>query len=164
MMISDKMNAQINAQITSEFGAAHTYLAMACYFDDLSLPALTAFFEKQSAEEREHAEKFIGYVRDIGGKVTLEGIARPDASWQSPAQAVQAALDSELTVTRQIHALADLAREENDHSTKNFLNWFVAEQVEEVATMTQLTDAVKHAGKDYLRLDAYVRHWMSGGE
>ncbi|MCA9244146.1 MAG: ferritin [Phycisphaerales bacterium] len=158
------MIKQINAQIANEFGAAHKYLAIACFFDDLALPALTAFFEKQSDEEREHAGKFIKYLRDVNARVTLHQITKPEASWQTPLDAIQTALDSELTVTKQINDLVDLAIKENDHATRGFLNWFVSEQVEEVSTMTTLRDAAKLAGQDYLRLNAYVRHWNTEAE
>ncbi len=158
------MTTRLNAQIANEFGAAHKYLAIACFFDDLALPALTSFFEKQSAEEREHAEKFIRYLRDVNARVTLDAIAKPEANWKTPLEAIQAALDSEVTVTQQINGLVDLAIKDNDHASREFLNWFISEQVEEVSTMTTLRDAAKLAGQDYLKLNSYVRHWNSGDE
>jgi len=129
MMISKAMNQRLNEQVTHEFAASQSYLAMACMFDGLGLSALAARFREQSAEEREHALKLVGYISEVGGVVKLEALDAPKSDYASVPAAIEAALESEMTVTGQINALVDLAESEKDHATRSFLQWFVDEQV-----------------------------------
>lgn len=147
MMISKQMNAAINVQIGNEFAASHQYIAIAGYFDGEGLPALASHFFKQSAEERDHAMRFVRYVLDAGGEVMIPQIPAPRGGFKSAADAVELALDSELRVTKQINEIVDLAIEERDHLSKNALEWFVNEQREEVSSMDTLLRMVKRAGE-----------------
>lgn len=158
MMISEQMNAKLNEQITHELEAARAYLAMACMFDGLGLKALHTRFREQADEENGHAMKILEYVLEVGGRVTLAALAAPRSQYGSVPEAIETALKQEKTVTSQIHALVELADTEKDHATRSFLQWFVDEQVEEVAAMEHMLQIAKLAGENLLQLDAYVRH------
>lgn len=161
MMISKTMNDQLNKQIAVEFAAAHKYLAMAGAFDAMSLKNLAKRFLEQEEEEREHAMKILRYVQDVGGEVVLDAIPAPRREYADVQAIVQAALDSELEVTRCIHDLVTLAESEKDYSTRSFLQWFVDEQVEEVSSMGDLLALVKLSGDNVLLVDSHVRHAMT---
>jgi ferritin len=158
MMISEKMNKQLNQQITNEFNAQQTYLAMACMFESLGLPLLAAYFRRQTEEERGHALKILDYVLDQGGKVELQSLPAPRGEYPSVVAAIEAAVDHEKKVTQQIHDLCAFAEGEKDYGTRNFLNWFCEEQVEEVSSMEQLAMAAKMCGDRLLQLEAYLIH------
>jgi len=158
MALTDGIVEQLNEQISAEFGAAHSYLAMSCALDDMGLKVLSQFFLRQSEEEREHALKIIHYMQEVGAPIRLEEIAKPKADYDGVAEIAQAGLKSEEHVTRMIHDLVERAEKEKDYPTRSFLTWFIDEQVEEVATMTDLVDAVKLAGPNLLQLEARVRH------
>lgn len=160
MMISDTMCAKLNAQIAAEFAAAHSYLAMACAFDRMGWKILAKRFLEQHDEERQHAMKFLGYVQEVGGTVTLEAIPQPAADYTGAEAIVQAALESEENVTRLIHELVALAETEKDYATRSFLNWFVDEQVEEVAGVNDLLTLVRIAGDNLLQVESRIRHEM----
>ncbi len=162
MMISDAMNARLNEQITAEFSAAHSYLAMVCAFDRMGLKILSKRFLAQHEEEREHAMKIVRYLHEVGGTVTLEALPKPTGTFKSAEAIVQAALESEKNVTRMIHDLVALAQSEKDYATRSFLNWFVDEQVEEVSAMTDLLNLVHLAGDNMLQVENRVRHEMTG--
>src|ERR1044071_319287 len=68
----------------------------------------------------------------------------------------QLSLDQEVHVTKQINALVDLAKKENDHITINFLQWFLTEQLEEVSSMDNLLKIIERAGTDLLQADEYL--------
>ncbi|MEX2180944.1 MAG: ferritin [Gemmatimonadaceae bacterium] len=146
-MISKPMNAALNEQVGNEFAASHQYVAIAGYFDGEGLPALAAHFFKQSAEERDHAMRFVKYILDAGGTLKIPQIPAPRATFKGAADAVKLALDSELRVTKQINEIVDLAIKEKDHLSKNALEWFVNEQREEVSSMDTLLRMVKRAGE-----------------
>ncbi len=156
MPISKKMNAQLNQQITHEFEAGGSYLAMSCQFDQMGLKTLSAHFRKQAEEERGHALKILDYLQEVGGAVELTALAKPPAAYPSVHAAVKAALSSEKKVTGQIHDLVTLAEQQKDYATRSFLNWFVDEQVEEEAGMSAVLQLVEMAGKNLLQLESHL--------
>lgn len=151
------MIEHFNAQIASEFGASAQYIAIAAYFDDMSLIELAKFFYRQSEEERTHAMKFIHFMLESGVRPIIPGIPELKNDFDSPADAVHFALEQEKKVTDQIDNLVSLSLTHADHGSNNFLQWFVTEQVEEVDTMTTLLQTVKLAGGNLLLVEDFVR-------
>jgi ferritin len=147
MLISKAMTAAINEQVGNELAASNQYVQIACYFDEGGLPMLSKHFFAQAAEERDHALRFIKYLLDMDGTVRIPAVPAPTATFKSAEAAVRLALDSELRVTKQINAMVDLALREKDHLAKNMLEWFVAEQREEVSSMDTLLKMVRRAGE-----------------
>ena len=145
MMISKKMADQLNEQVKNEFFAQWAYLDMAFAFESMGLKIFAKWFFRQADEEKEHAIKIAQYLLDQGAEVLLKSLDKPKNKYSSAEEIVAAAVDHELGVTKNINDLVDLARAENDHATDNFLQWFVQEQVEEVASTTELLDMVKMA-------------------
>lgn len=145
MALSKKAIKDINDQIAAELESAHTYKAMAYKLEALGLKVFAKWFHLQAAEEREHAEKFADYLLDRGAEVTLAAIAKPAAKWKSCQDICADALKHEQYITGRINKLMDGANKENDHATQAFLQWFVTEQVEEEASVTELLDMVKMA-------------------
>jgi bacterioferritin B len=159
MLISKELNDAINEQIGHEFEASHQYLHIAAYFDNHSLKKAAALFMKQSDEEREHGMKFVKYILDTSGKLQIPSIPAAKPGFSSAEEAVQYALDWELEVTRKINALMDLAIKQNDHLGREFLGWYVTEQLEEVSNMDNLLRVVKQVGeKNMIMLEAYLSH------
>jgi len=152
MMISKAMNDALNEQVTNEFTAAHKYLAMASCFHSRGLTVFGERFREQADEERDHAMKLVDYIQDAGGKIVVGAIAKPKTDYDTAHAIVAAALQSEETVTRQINDLMSLAEQEKDYATRSFLMWFVDEQVEEVASMTELLQWITLAGDNNLFL------------
>jgi ferritin len=152
MLITSEMNAALNEQIGHEFGASLQYVAIAAYFDHENLPVLARRFYTQSAEERDHAMRIVRYVLDVGGRVEVPAIPAPKGDFASAEEAVRLSLEWELTVTDQIKGLMDLADQQHDRLTRNFLEWFVNEQVEEVSSMEQLLGMIRRAGESGLLL------------
>ncbi|MEQ8839790.1 MAG: ferritin [Miltoncostaeaceae bacterium] len=152
MALESTVDAALNAQMGREFEAHMQYLAISSWFDGEGLPELTRFFAEQAAEEHGHAMKFLDYIQDAGGTVAIPAIAAPRGGFESAQDAVRAALESEEDVTARIDELVDVARGRSDHATEVFLQWFVTEQVEEVATMTELLQIVRRAGEAGLLL------------
>ena len=147
MLISDKMAAAINTQIGNEFGACLQYVAIGAHFGSENLPELSKHFHRQAMEEKDHALRLVNYVVDAGARVEIPAIPAVKSEFKSAEEAVQLSLNWEVTVTKQINGLVDLAIKENDHITRNFLQWFVNEQLEEVSSMETLLSIVRRAGE-----------------
>ncbi|MHB8900285.1 MAG: ferritin [Thermoguttaceae bacterium] len=133
-MLSPKMEAALNNQINAEYYSAYLYLSMASYFDSINLPGFANWMRIQHQEEMVHALKFFDFVAERKGRVQLKAIEGPQTEWESPLAAFDGTVAHEQHVTSLINKLVDLALSESDHATNNFLQWFVAEQVEEEAT------------------------------
>jgi ferritin len=159
MLISKPMNAALNTQVGHEFGASLQYVQIATYFDAEGLPTLARHFYKQAEEEREHAMKFVRFIADAAGEVAIPAIPAPQPTFKSAEEAVRKSVDWEVTVTKQINALMDLAIKDNDHITRNFLNWFMEEQLEEVSSMETLLSMVRRAGESGL---LFVENYLAG--
>lgn len=159
MLISKELNDAINEQIGHEFEASHQYLQIAAFFDSRSLKSVSKMFIKQSDEEREHGKKFVKYIMETGGDLKVPAIPAGKTTFETAEEAVKYALDWELEVTRRINALMDLAIKLNDHLGKEFLGWFVTEQLEEVSHMDDLLRVIRQAGeKNLLMMEAYLAH------
>jgi len=138
MKISKTLNDAINAQIGEELKASNGYANMAAFFNSLGLGRLTAMFFDQSEEEREHAMKFVHYLLEVDGDMKIPAIPEVSYQFKSVKEAFETALIWEQDVTQKINHLMDMAVEEKDYATQHFLTWYVNEQVEEEATMSQL--------------------------
>ena len=158
MIISNKINAAFNAQIGHELANSNQYVAIAAWFDGESLKGLAKMFYKQAEEEREHAMKFVEFILDAGGKVEIPAIPAAQNTFASAEAAAQLALDAEVRTTDQVNDLMTLAIAEKNYAAQNFLQWFVNEQVEEIATASTNLDVIKKAGANVLMVEAYLAH------
>lgn len=159
MLISVKLNEAMNAQVGNEFGANMQYLSIAGYFEQQNLKMLAELFFEQAEEEKEHAMKFVHYILETGGNLRIPPIAEAKHTFDSAVEAVQAALDWEKEVTRQINDLMDIAMDDRDYLAQNMLAWFVDEQLEEITKMEQLLSVVQRAGeRNLLMVEAYLVH------
>jgi ferritin len=150
MLISQELNGALNEQIGHEVGGVLQYVAIATYFEGEALPRLADHFYRQAEEERAHAMRFVHYVVEAGGTVAIPAIPAGKSGFASAAEAVQLSLDQEKKVTTQINALMDRAISENDHAAQIMLQWFVAEQIEEVSSMDALLKMIQRAGESGL--------------
>ena len=159
MLISQRLAAAINAQIGHEFGAAMQYLSIAAHFECRHLRLLAKLFFAQSDEERDHAHKFIKYLLDTKADLVIPDIPAPTPAFAAAEDAVAAALKWEMDVTGQIAQLMDIAVEDNDYLAQGFLQWFIDEQLEEVAKMDRLLGVIRQSGeKNLLMVEAYLVH------
>ncbi|WP_109507623.1 ferritin [Nocardioides speluncae] len=155
-MPAAKFAEQLNVQIGNELAAHNQYLACAVYYDALTMPQMSAFFYAQALEERGHAMMMVQYLLDTGADVVIPGVDAPVAQFEDVVAPVSLALDQEKRVTEQVYELTRIARSEHDYASEQFMGWFIKEQVEEVATMSDLL-AVVTRNKDELEdIEEYV--------
>ncbi len=158
MLISERINEALNTQIGNEMGNSTQYIAIASYFEGEGLGLLAKVYFTQADEERDHAMRFVKFVLDAGGRVSIPAIPEPRNRFESATDAAQLAYDSEKRTTRQIYDLVDLAATEKNHITTNFLQWFVAEQLEEMASADKRLTVIRRAGPNVLMVEAYLAH------
>ncbi len=161
-MPADRFVEQLNAQIGNEFTAHHQYVAVAVHYDALTMPQMAAFFYGQAIEERDHAMMMVQYLLDTDAEVTIPGVDAPECVFVDVVAPVELALAQEKRVTEQINTLLRIAREENDFASEQFMQWFIKEQVEEVATMSDLLAVVRRNLDDIEDIEEYVAREQGG--
>ena len=121
----------LNTQIAMEGDSSARYLAMASWCDTQGYKRAAAFLYRHAEEEREHMMKLFHYVNDVGGQAVHPDIVDVKHDFQSFRQVFELILAHETKVTQAVHELVDHCLAVKDFVTFNFLQWFVAEQVEE---------------------------------
>ncbi|MGI8987279.1 MAG: ferritin [Nocardioidaceae bacterium] len=155
-MAASRFVEQLNTQIGNEFAAHQQYVAIAVHFDALTMPRMAAFFYRQAVEERDHAMMMVQYLIDTDEHVTIPGVASPKTDFTDIEEPVALAVAQEQAVSAQIGELTGIARDERDFASDQFMQWFIKEQVEEVATMSDLLAVVRRCRDDIEDIEEWV--------
>ncbi len=156
-MATKKLTDELNQQINRELQSAYIYLGMAAYCANKNLPGCAHWFEAQAKEEAGHAKKISGYLFDSGAEVELFEIAKPAVKFASIQEVFEKTLEHEKFISDSLSKIAGMALDEKDLMTFSFLDWFLKEQIEEVAIASSILEKVKMiggSGVGLLALDA----------
>jgi len=143
IIMNKKIELAMNTQLNFEIESAFVYMAMKNYLATLSLDGFVNWFDIQFQEEMAHAQKFMDYMNERGGRVQINGFPTPKNDFTSILEVLETSLAHEKEVTKRIHNLMKLAMEENDYPSVVLLQWYVNEQVEEEDNFTRLIEKVK---------------------
>jgi ferritin len=147
-MLKEKIEEALNSQIKSEAQSSQIYLAMASWAETQGLGGTAQFLYKHSDEERMHMLKLVQYVNERGGKALIPQLAQPARDFNGLTKLFQTLLDHEVMVSGEINDLVDICLSEKDYTTHNFLQWYVAEQIEEEALARTIMDKLNMIGED----------------
>ncbi|MCO1581567.1 ferritin [Crossiella sp. SN42] len=164
MTTTTKFQQLLQTQVRNELTASQQYLAVAVWFDAKDLPRLAAHFYRQALEERNHAMMIVQYLLDNGLPVSIPGVDEVRNDFSSVREPVELALNQERHVTDEITALAKAARDEGDYLGEQFMQWFLKEQVEEVAAMSTLLTIVDRAGDNLFNIEDFLTREHVGDE
>ena len=142
-MINEKIEKAFNEQINNEIFSAYLYYSMSAYFHSIGLDGMAQWIKVQALEELTHAQKFFDHIVERDGRVELGAIEKPQIEWKSPLEAFEAAYKHEQFITGKINELMKLSRDENDYASQGMLQWFVDEQVEEVASTSKIAQQLQ---------------------
>lgn len=145
-MLNQRVEERLNDQIRHELQSAYIYFGMAAYFESISLNGFANWMTVQAQEELTHAYRIFNYINDRSGRAALKALDAPPFEWDSPLAAVTNAYEHECKVSQSINECVSLAVAEKDHMTNTFLQWFVAEQVEEESNADDLVQKLKLIG------------------
>ena len=147
MILSRNLSEAFNAQVNAEMWSSNLYLSMSVYFQKAGLNGFAHWMKKQAAEELEHAHKLIDYALDRGGDITIGQINVVPTGWGNPLEVFEHVYKHECYVSELIDKLVDIAEADKDHASRDFLFWFVREQVEEESTAKEIVDQLKNYGE-----------------
>ncbi|TDV50932.1 ferritin [Actinophytocola oryzae] len=151
-----KFHSLLQEQVRNEFTSSQQYVALAVWFDGQDLPQLAKHFYRQSLEERNHAMMIVRYLLDNDIQPPIPGVAEVRNDFSGAADLVALALQQEKDVTDEIIKLAKVARDEDDYKGEQFMQWFLKEQVEEVAQMTTLLNVVQRADGNLFDVENFL--------
>jgi ferritin len=146
--LSSNLEKALSTQMNVELYQSHTYLSYGIWADDEGYGGISNFLFRHSQEEREHAIKFMQYILNRGGKPTVTALIAAPKDPKSLTECFNAVFKHEVENTEKIYKLVEMAFEEKDWATWNFLQWFVKEQIEEETLAMDLIDKLKIAGGD----------------
>ena len=146
--MNEKLQQAFNDQINKEFYSEYLYMSMYAYFERMNLQGFKNWMNVQMQEEHAHAMGMFNYVHERGGKVILQAIDQPQTDWESPVALFEHVLEHEKFVTSRINALMDVAEEVKDRAAVSFLDWYLKEQVEEEANVSNVLKTLKMVCED----------------
>jgi ferritin len=147
-MLSEKIEKSLTEQIRIEAESSQIYLAMASWAETQGFEGVSTFMYMHSDEERMHMLKLIKFVNERGGHAKISELSAPPLSFGSFKDLFQALFEHEVMVSQKINDLVDITLSEKDYATHNFLQWYVAEQIEEEALARTILDKIKLIGDD----------------
>ncbi len=147
--MSDKqIEKALNEQISKEANSSQLYLSMANWAEQNGLSGISQFLYMHADEERMHMLKLIKFVNERGGKARIPSLKEPKNNFSTIEELFNDLLSHEIMVTNSINQIVHLCIELKDYTTHNFMQWYVAEQLEEEALARSILDKIKLIGND----------------
>lgn len=147
-MLDKKIEEALNRQVMLEAESSQYYLAMASWAENNGYNGVANFFYIHSDEERMHMLKLVKYINERGGKAEISALPKPDTNFKSLDVIFQNLFSHEVNVSNEINKMVDICLQEKDYTTHNFLQWYVAEQIEEEALARNILDKLNLIGND----------------
>jgi ferritin len=138
----------VNHQISNEFAASFSYLAMASWCEHRQFTGAGHWLRLQSQEEHTHAMKLFNFVLARNHQASVAGMETPRGDFASLCDVFETAQRQEQTVSKQIDALYELAFQEKVFAAMAELQWFITEQVEEEKTIREIVAKLRMVKDD----------------
>lgn len=155
--------AELQRQLNHELSAAHAYLALSIWCDVQNYKGFARYFAKQAGEEKAHAIKFIGHLRERGVNAELAALPAPKNTFNTLMDVAKQAQSMEQVNTAGIHQAYEVALREKDYAAQVLLHWFINEQVEEEDWTDEMVDRV-HAANcagGLMDLDRHIERYLT---
>ncbi|MFC4376590.1 ferritin [Nocardia halotolerans] len=152
--------ALVRDQVRHGLTTAQQYLAAAVYFDTERLPELAAQAYAHSHDNHGHAMRMVQYLLDRDARVSIGGLDEIRSEFGSPRDAIAFLLEREQRTADQISALAAAARDCDDYLGEQFTQWFLKEQVGDIAEMSTLLAVLDRQG-NLFDVEEFVRRELT---
>ncbi len=136
----------MNDLMNGELRAAHLYWQAGAWCVERNLNGCSDLLLSHADEELTHMKKMLNYLIDCEWPIRFKALPEPKVEPNSVQELFQLILDHEKKVTDGINAAVKEAQASEDHSTFEFLQWFVMEQREEIKTFQGIIDRIKLIG------------------
>ncbi|MCF8609663.1 ferritin [Gordonia sp. HY285] len=157
MKMSEELEAQFIKQINREYESSFLYRQLAIEMEVRDLPGMASWLRAQSAEELTHADRLITHLTDRDNHPVIGDITIPSIKVEKIEDVFEIALDAERAVSEGVRDLYRQAEDERDLDSRPTIDWFISEQVEEEATVSEILGRLRIVdgdGSGVLRIDA----------
>ena len=162
-MLPKKVEDILNVQVDKEGYSSHLYLSMASWAEKEGLGRISEWLYAQAEEERMHMLKMVRYINERDGQANIAAVEGPPAAFGSVREMFEKVFEHEKYISASINEIVQVCIEENDHTTNNWIQWFVTEQLEEEASVKGILDRLKLAGEQLYFFDRDIMGMRSGG-
>lgn len=145
--MTERLQKALNEQITTELWSANLYLSMSFYLKKEGFDGFAHWMYKQYEEEVKHGMAIAHYMIARNATPLIDKLDVVPQHWGSPLAAFEDAYKHERHVSHLIDLLVQIASEEKDNPTQDFLWGFIREQVEEEATALNTVERIKKTGE-----------------
>jgi len=164
-MLSKKVEDILNVQVDKEGYSSHLYLSMAVWAETKGLGGIADWLYAQAEEERVHMLKLVRYINERDGKAAIIAVGEPPTEFGTVREMFDKVLEHEQFISGSINEIVQVCIDENDHTTNNWIQWFVTEQIEEEASVKGLIDKLKLVGEHNMYMfDRDILGMRGGGE
>lgn len=147
-MINDKVKEILNEQINKEFYSAYLYLSMGAYLSDMGMYGISKWMEIQAREEIDHGMILFDYILKRKAKIEFKALSAPEIEFNGVEDIFEKAYEHEKTISSSINRIASLTENECDLATRNFIDWYLKEQIEEEDNVLRILSKLKAFGAD----------------
>ncbi|UQD55682.1 ferritin [Flavobacterium sp. K5-23] len=147
-MLSKNIESALNDQVRIEAESSQAYLSMASWAETHGLEGISKFMYAQSDEERAHMLKMVKFINERGGHAQVTELKAPKTAYSTFKEMFEELYKHEVFVSESINELVHISLTEKDYATHNFLQWYVAEQIEEEAQAKNILDKINLIGDD----------------
>jgi ferritin len=147
-MLSKNIESALNNQVRIEAESSQIYLSMASWAETHGLEGISKFMYAQSDEERMHMLKMVKFINERGGHAQVTQLKAPKTTYSTFQEMFEESYKHEIFVSESINELVHISLSEKDYASHNFLQWYVAEQIEEEAQAKTILDKINLIGDD----------------
>ncbi|MBA7541964.1 Bacterial non-heme ferritin [subsurface metagenome] len=165
-MLLKKIENILNDQIEKEGYSSNLYLAMASWAEVNGYAGIAVWLYTQAEEEKEHMLKIIHYINERGGHVIVPAFKQPPKEQKNIKNMFEEIFKHEQYISDSINQIVAATIEEKDYTTQSWIQWFVTEQIEEEAQVSEILDKLNLLGENNLYLfdRDIIAMRKSGGE
>ncbi|MFT4088270.1 MAG: ferritin [Gordonia sp. (in: high G+C Gram-positive bacteria)] len=160
MKMTEELEKAFTNQITLEFESSLLYRQLSIELELKDLPGISGWLKAQANEELTHADRLIKHLTDRDNHPVIGDISIPSIKINTVHEAFEIALEAERKVSESIRSLYRLAEQVQDLDSRPVIDWFIAEQVEEEANVSEILGRARLINEDgpgLLRLDDELR-------
>lgn len=147
-MLSTTIEKKLQNQIQMEAASSQIYLAMASWAEVKGFSGISHFLYLHSDEERMHMLKLVKFVNERGSHAEIPALKAPKKNYATLNEVFKSILEHEIEVTKSINDIITACLKENDHTSSNFMQWYIAEQLEEEQMARGIIDKLDMIDKD----------------
>jgi len=145
-MLSKEIEAILNKQVALEAQSSTLYLSIGSWAESKGFHGVANFFFSHSEEERLHMIKLIKFINERGGHAEISAQDKPPKDFKNVKEIFNLLLQSERDNTQRVSEIVHLTLQSGDYTTHNFMQWYVAEQMEEEALAQTVLEKLEMAG------------------